>query len=107
MNFASDYGYTSNQQACVACGSFGAEQCCDGKGNKYTAAIDWPNGDGYTPCTPEYAALMDERDAIFDAYFDEGTTEDLSPENYERWYQLDSQLRQMQMAGALGVGIRY
>lgn len=69
--------------------------------------IEWPNGEGFTPCTREYADKMMARDAIFDANIDEGSTEDLCPEDYERWHQLDSELCQMQMAGHLGKSERY
>ena len=73
----------------------------------YSSAIDWPNGEGYTPCTDEYRSLMDQRDAIFDPNFDSGSTEDLSSEDYEKWHSLDARLCELQMAGALGKSVRF
>lgn len=70
-------------------------------------ALDWPNGEGFTPCTREYADKMAAREAIYDANHDEGSTEDLSPEDYQRWHELDSELCQMQMAGHIGKSERY
>lgn len=73
-----------------------------------TAMIDWPNGEGYTPCTAEYAAKMTERDAIFDPTFDEGSTDDLSPEDYNRWHTLQHELENMLGSGKhVGKSVRY
>lgn len=75
---------------------------------KFTAFIDWPNGEGYTPCTAEYAEKMAERDAIFDPTFDKGSTEDLSADDYNRWHKLQHELDQMQGSGNhLGRSVRY
>lgn len=73
----------------------------------HTDAIDWPNGEGYTPRTPEYRALMDERDAIYDANWDRGSLNDLSPEDYEHWHQIDAKLYELQNDGHLGIGVRF
>ncbi len=69
-----------------------------------TDAIEWPNGEGFTPCTREYAALMDERDAILPDYLN---LDDLSPEDYQSWNVLDQKLLSMQADGHLGKGERY
>lgn len=76
---------------------------------QHTDAIDWPNGEGYTPCTPEYASLMAERDRIYDANYDrpDRTLEDLSPEDYQRWHVLNDRLHTMQADGALGKPVRF
>jgi hypothetical protein len=106
MHSASDYGYVTNQQACAACGSFGADQCCDGNGHKYTSAIDWPNGKGYTPCTAEYAERMAERDAVY-SHAPGRSLDDLSPEDYEKWHRLDMALNPMRAAGHVGRPVRF
>jgi hypothetical protein len=74
--------------------------------HSHTGAIDWPNGGGYTPCTKEYEAKMAERDAIYDANYDEGSLEDLSPDQYNRWHQLNDELCTMQAHGHLGKPVR-
>lgn len=74
---------------------------------QHTDAIDWPNGGGYTPCTVEYRTLMDEREAIFDPNHDDGSVEDLSPADYERWHSLNDKLCTMQASGHLGKPVRF
>lgn len=70
--------------------------------------IEFPNGEGFTPCTKEYANKMAARDAIFDPTFDTGSLEDLSPEDYQRYCELDHELLTMQMSGLhLGKSVRY
>ncbi len=67
-------------------------------------AIEWPNGEGFTPCTTEYAALMDKADAIKPDYV---RMDDLSPADYETWNALQAKLDSMQLAGHLGKSVRY
>jgi hypothetical protein len=72
---------------------------------KFTDALEWPNGEGYTPCTPEYAAICDEMEAIKP---NDSNLDDLSPEDYNRWNMLDDKRAGMQMSGDhLGKSIRY
>ena len=73
----------------------------------YNDRIFWPNGEGETPCTKEYADAMAAKDAIFDPNYDEGTSENLSPEDYQRYCELDNALMTMQANGHLGKSIRY
>lgn len=61
--------------------------------------IDWPNGQGFTPCTEAYRQTMDERDAICAPG---NSIETLSPEDYQRWNVLDSKLADMHMNGHVG-----
>lgn len=78
------------------------------KAIEHTAAIFWPNGMGETPCSEAYAKAKDERDAIYEAGNDDGTTmDDLTPEEYQRWNELDHELGNMQINGHLGASIRY
>ena len=68
---------------------------------RHTDSLEWPNGEGFTPCTPEYRATMEERDAILDP-FGSINLDDLSPEDYQRWNVLDNELMGMQLDGHLG-----
>jgi hypothetical protein len=80
-------------------------------------AIEWPNGEGFTPCTPEYAAIIDEMDAILPRDIMIGgilltserkNLDDLSPEDYQRWNVLEDKRAEMQMSGLhLGKSVRY
>jgi hypothetical protein len=74
---------------------------------EHSAAIDWPNGEGYTPCTPDYAAAMTAREEIYDPNYDEGSLEDLSREEYEEWHNLNDKLHAMQANGHLGTPVRF
>ena len=69
-----------------------------------THQIDWPNGQGHTPCSAQYMAAMEERDAIGET---SPTLDGLSPENYQRWNELDSEMLQMQVNGHVGKSVRY
>lgn len=71
---------------------------------KFDDVIEFPNGEGFTPCTKDYARIVDEMDAIKPDYVN---LDDLSPEDYERWNRLDSELSQLQMEGHLGQSVRY
>lgn len=79
---------------------------------QHTDQIDWPNGLGCNPCTPEYATLKAERDAIYDPNDNMGglapsSFDDLSFEDYERWHQIDAKLCDLQNDGHLGCGVRF
>jgi hypothetical protein len=75
---------------------------------QFDSSIEWPNGEGYTPCTKAYANKMAEKDAIFDPNYDRGSIEDLDPEAYERYCRLDNELMTMQASGEhLGKSVRY
>jgi hypothetical protein len=67
-------------------------------------AIEWPNGEGFTPCTRAYAAICDEMDAIKP---DDVNMDDLSPEDYQRFNELLNQRDQMMLDGHLGKSVRY
>lgn len=72
----------------------------------FTSSIEWPNGEGYTPCTPEYAAVQDAIDDLND--FGAINMNDMTPENYERYNQLLSEADTMQASGQhLGKSVRY
>lgn len=62
-----------------------------------TDVLEWPNGQGFTPCSREYA----DKSAMKDAIYVEGTggLDKLSPEDYEAWNRLDSELMTMQASG--------
>lgn len=67
-------------------------------------AIEWPNGEGYTPCTCEYAEIYDRLNAIKP---DDVNMDDLSIEDYNEWHRLDHERAAMQMNGHLGKSVRY
>jgi hypothetical protein len=67
-------------------------------------AIEWPNGLGFTPCSREYAELVDRLDALKP---DWRNLDDLSPEDYNEFCSLDNRRSEMMMAGHLGKSVRY
>jgi hypothetical protein len=71
---------------------------------KHDDAIEWPNGEGFTPCSSEYAQLIDRMDAIKPENFN---LDDLSPQDYEEWNRLDDKKYSMLAEGHLGKSIRY
>lgn len=72
---------------------------------KFTDAIEFPNGEGYTPCTPEYHKIVDDMEAIKP---DHVNLDDLSPEDYNLWNTLDDRRSEMLASGDhLGKSIRY
>jgi hypothetical protein len=71
---------------------------------KHDDAIEWPNGLGYTPCTREYADLMDRSAAIKP---DDVNMDDLSPEDYQEYNVVQDKLLNLQASGHLGKSIRY
>lgn len=71
---------------------------------EHTARLEFPNGLGYTPCTPEYLAARQAMDAIKapDTSFN-----DLSPADYQTWNELQHAADNMQLNGHLGKSVRY
>lgn len=69
-------------------------------------SLEWPNGEGFTPCTSEYRRLFDEQMAIWDPNTSDLNLDDLSPEDYNRWCQLDNDLGILQLRGHLLPGER-
>lgn len=68
---------------------------------EFTDKIEFPNGEGYTPCTRE---ITDRLDAIKPA---DVTMNDLSPEDYNEWNALEDRRANLQMSGHLGKSVRY
>lgn len=77
----------------------------DGKQIEFTDEIEWPNGEGATPCTKEYAALTDEIDALSD--FGRVRMDDMGPDDYEAYNRLLSARTALQIRGHLGKSYRY
>lgn len=72
---------------------------------EFTDALEWPNGEGYTPCSKEYAAIIDAMEAIKP---NDVNLDDLSPEDYQEWNVLEDRRADMQMSGLhLGQSVRY
>jgi len=73
---------------------------------EHTETIDFPNGNGFTPCTKEYRDVYDARCAICDLNDGESLS-DLSPEEYQEWSLLDDKLASMQISGHTGKSVRF
>lgn len=71
---------------------------------EFTDKIEFPNGEGYTPCTREYADLTDRLDAIKPA---DVNMNDLSPADYQEWNTLEDRRANLQLNGHLGKSVRY
>jgi hypothetical protein len=71
---------------------------------KLDDTIEWPNGEGFTPCSSEYARLIDAMDAIKP---EDVNLDDLSAEDYELWNRLDDKKYSMLAEGHLGKSVRY
>lgn len=67
----------------------------------------WPNDAGYTPCSHAYVDKLLKQRAIFDPTEDMGSTDDLPPELYQEWHQLQSELDTMMLEGHVGKGVRF
>lgn len=75
---------------------------------EHTTQLAWPNGKGHTPCSQEFADTKHARDSIYAVGNVQGETLDgLSPEQYQRWNELDDKLNQLQLNGHLGQSVRY
>jgi hypothetical protein len=71
----------------------------------FIESLEWPNGEGYTPCSAEYAAIMDAMEAIKP---NDVNLDDLSPADYQEWNVLEDKRAALQMSGKhLGKAIRY
>ncbi len=93
------------EEASVKRGKRFSRQAAAGSENVVHAeVIDWPNGDGYTPCSVEYRTAMDARDAI---KAPGASLEDLTPEQYEEWMRLDNKLCEMHADGHVGQSVRW
>ena len=74
---------------------------------EHNAFIYWVNGEGYTPCTMGYRQLLSEKEAIYDPVYHEHGLDDLSPEEYQRYSEIENKLAVMQLDGHLGKSVRY
>ena len=79
----------------------------------YTDQIKWPNGAGYTPCTPEYAdavsleqALMAELSDMVQRH-EAGRRPAEYARLYERAHRAADHVLKLQAAGHLGQGRCY
>lgn len=68
--------------------------------------IYFPNGKGYTPCSALYEQLRHELYAICDPN-DGESIHDLSPDDYQRWSELDNELANLRLHGHVGTSVRY
>lgn len=67
-------------------------------------AIEFPNGEGFTPCAREYAAVCDEMAVIKPSWL---SLDELSAEDYDRFCCLDNKRSEMMISGHLGKSVRY
>ena len=72
----------------------------------HNCRIEFPNGRGYTPCTPEYVNTYDTRNGICNPT-QGGQLGDLSAEDYQEWSRLDDLLNNLQLSGHLGKSVIY
>lgn len=70
-----------------------------------TDVIEWPNGEGETPCSAEYADLTRQIDEMSD--FGRIRMDDMSPADYEAFNRLLYDRLGLQSRGHLGTGYRY
>lgn len=71
----------------------------------YDDAIEWPNGCGFTPCSKEYAEVMDCIDAMSD--FGRISMNDMSGEDYQSFNVLLAKRDTLLMSGHVGKSVRY
>lgn len=74
---------------------------------EHTATIEWPNGNGYTPCSEEYRRVLDEKKSIEYKYQDAVSMNDYSREDYETWNRLEDRLATLHADGHIGKSVRY
>ncbi len=75
---------------------------------EHNAILDWPNGEGYTPVSQEYLDLINKRDAIYEAGRDyEMCLDDLPPDQYNQYCQLDNDIGVLQLNGHVGKSVRF
>ncbi len=85
------------------------------KNIKHDCILDWPNGEGETPCSTEYMLTLTQRDLIYDPNpwslqaqtSPIGSMDDLSPEDYQKWNELDHKLSQLHSEGHIGKSVKY
>ena len=70
----------------------------------FTRNLPFPNGKGYTPCTKEYFDLYHAKMALHNPA--DGSLDALSPEDYQRWCEMDQQIMQMALDGHIGTSVR-
>jgi hypothetical protein len=73
-------------------------------GTLHDDQIEWPNGQGWTPCTKAYRRVWDERELVrcrADSF------EDLDPPDYDHVCRLNDLMANMMEAGHLGKGEKY
>lgn len=68
-------------------------------------AIEWPNGEGFTPCSREFAEVTDKIDALSD--FGRISMNDMSAADYQEYNRLLTQRDTLQMTGHVGKSERY
>lgn len=73
---------------------------------QHTAKIEFPNGNGYTPCTQEYRDTLDAKNNICNPNHGDNVN-DLPAELYQEFSVLDDKLMNLQIAGHLGKSVRY
>jgi len=73
---------------------------------EHNRVIDWPNGNGYTPCSVEYRETLDEKEAIVSRYHGENYNQ-YSSEDYENYCRLENKLAGLQLAGHIGKSVKY
>jgi hypothetical protein len=74
---------------------------------EHNEQLEWPNGQGYTPCSTEYATTYDARNAIYNPNEEGRTLNSLSAADYQEWCSLDHKLGTLQLQGHTGKGVRY
>lgn len=75
------------------------------KVQNYTHQIEWPNGEGYTPCTEEAFNVREEIDAMSDG--GRIGMDDMNPADYERYNRLIDQQANLQFDNHFGKSERY
>jgi hypothetical protein len=80
----------------------------------HTDQIEWPNGAGYTPCTPAYAEAVAEEQELMGELreAEEGRSKGLPypkgyADLYERAHRAAARVVRLQATGHQGRGVRY
>jgi hypothetical protein len=64
-----------------------------------TCRIVFPNGDGYTPCSPEYQILSSQIENLRNKYPSPYNTDSFSAEDYQEVNVMENELLSMQASG--------
>lgn len=72
---------------------------------KHDDAIEWPNGEGFTPCSREYAEICDQIDAM--SACGAISMDDMSPADYQTYNILLDRRSSLQANGHVGKSVRY